>query len=92
MTVVCYERVEVMFPVKDSTLRKRILDEILQTYLKYRVKSRILHPDGIYERLVQAQSSRFRRNGNRFGAQAFFVDLAEGKSETKFQTMSCEGK
>jgi Polyphosphate kinase C-terminal domain 2 len=78
-----YERVEVMFPVKDSTLRNRILDEILQTHLKDNEKSRILHPDGTYGRVIQAQSSRSSRNGTRFNAQAFFVDLAEGKSETK---------
>ena len=78
-----YERVEVMFPVKDSTLRNRIIDEILQTYLKDNEKSRILHPDGTYGRVIQAQSSRSSRNGTRFNAQAFFVDLAEGKSETK---------
>ena len=76
-----YERVEVMFPVKDSSLRTRILDEILQTYLRDNDKTRILHPDGTYGRIVQAQSSRSSRNGSRFSAQAFFVDLAEGKSE-----------
>jgi polyphosphate kinase len=78
-----YERVEVMFPVKNTTLRDRIFEEILQTYLKDNEKSRILHPDGTYGRVVQAQSSRSSRNGNRFSAQEFFIDLAEGKSETK---------
>jgi len=78
-----YERVEVMFPIKDSTLRNRIFDEILQTYLRDNEKSRILHPDGTYGRVVQAHSSRSSRNGTRFSAQEFFVDLAEGQSETK---------
>ena len=78
-----YERVEVMFPVKDSALRNRIFEEILQTYLKDNEKSRILHPDGTYGRVVQAQSSRSTRNGTRFSAQGFFIDQAEGKSETK---------
>jgi polyphosphate kinase len=78
-----YERVEVMFPIKNSSLRKRIFDEILQTYLKDNDKSRILHSDGSYGRVMQAHSSRASRNGNRFSAQRFFVDLAEGKGETK---------
>jgi polyphosphate kinase len=76
-----YERVEVMFPVKDGSLRNRIFDQILQTYLRDDDKTRILHSDGTYGRVVQAHSSRSSRNGNRFSAQAFFVDLAEGKSE-----------
>jgi hypothetical protein len=71
------------FLSKTLLLRDRIFEEILQTYLKDNEKSRILHPDGTYGRVVRAQSSRSSRNGNRFSAQAFFIDLAEGKSETK---------
>jgi polyphosphate kinase len=73
-----YERVEVMFPVKDSSLRNRILDEILQNYLRDD-KTRILHPDGSYRRAYPANKSSLSRNGHRFSAQAFFIDLAEGK-------------
>jgi polyphosphate kinase len=76
-----YERVEVMFPVKDSSLRNRIFDQILQTYLRDDDKTRILRSDGSYGRVVQANSSRPSRNGTRFSAQRFFVGLAEGKSE-----------
>jgi polyphosphate kinase len=76
-----YERVEVMFPVKDSSLRNRIFDQILQTYLRDDDKTRILGSDGSYGRVVQANSSRPSRNGTRFSAQRFFVGLAEGKSE-----------
>jgi polyphosphate kinase len=76
-----YERVEVMFPIKNGALRNRIFDEILQSYLRDTDKSRMLHPDGTYGRALQAGDSRASRNGNRFSAQSFFVDLAEGKSE-----------
>jgi polyphosphate kinase len=76
-----YERVEVMFPVKDSSLRHRIFDQILQTYLRDDDKTRILRSDGSYGRVVQANSSRPSRNGTRFSAQRFFVGVAEGKSE-----------
>ena len=78
-----YERVEVMFPVKNSALRKRIFDEILQTYLRDTGKARLLHPDGTYGRAFEGNSSRLSRNGNRFSAQGFFIDLAEGKTETE---------
>ncbi len=78
-----YERVEVMFPIKNGALRSRIFHEILQTYLSDTDKSRMLRPDGIYGRAVQSNDSRASRNGNRFSAQSFFVDLAEGKSEAE---------
>jgi polyphosphate kinase len=73
-----YERVEVMFPVKDRSLRHRILSEILENYLADKDKSRILRPDGSYVRAYRANGSR---NGRRFSAQGCFIDLAEGKSE-----------
>jgi polyphosphate kinase len=78
-----YERVEVMFPIKDASLRGRIFEEILNSYLKDSEKSRILQSDGTYGRAFHPHSSRSNRNGNRFSAQAFFVELAERKSQTK---------
>jgi len=73
-----YERVEVMFPVKDRSLRHRILSEILENYLADKDKSRILRPDGSYVRAYRANGSR---NGRRFSAQDCFIDLAEAKPE-----------
>src|SRR5437899_3450293 len=37
-----YERVEVMFPVKDPMLRNRIMHEILSAYLADSIKARVL--------------------------------------------------
>jgi polyphosphate kinase len=45
-------RVEVAFPIEDAALKDRIADEILGTQLLDNVKSRILHPDGRYERII----------------------------------------
>jgi len=42
-------RVEVAFPIEDSSLKDRIGEEILGTQLLDNVKSRFLHPDGHYE-------------------------------------------
>ena len=41
-----YERVEVMFPIKDPMLRERVRHEILEAYLADTVKARILRRDG----------------------------------------------
>ena len=43
-------RVELMFPVEDPRLHARIVRDILGVYLADNVKSRVLRPDGTYER------------------------------------------
>src|SRR5262249_61872104 len=43
-----YERVEVLFPLKDEALRQRICNEILPAYLAENLKARSLGPDGAY--------------------------------------------
>jgi polyphosphate kinase len=78
-----YERVEVMFPIRNPALRERLFGEILQSYLRDNDKTRLLRQDGSYARAYQANTSKLSRNGNRFSAQTFFVDLAEGRSEVK---------
>jgi polyphosphate kinase len=71
-----YERVEVMFPVRDPQLCRRIYEEILLNYLSDTAKSRILNHDGSYTR---AHALPGQVNGKRFAAQDFLVHLAEGK-------------
>jgi len=46
-----YRRVEVMFPIESAQLKKRVLQEILPTYLKDNVKARQMRSDGRYERV-----------------------------------------
>src|SRR5450432_2719663 len=53
-----YERVEVMFPVKDALLRERVRREILESYLADTLKARLLQKDGTYIRTWQAQGKR----------------------------------
>src|SRR5207253_2485962 len=75
-----YERVEVLFPVKDPLLRERIHHEILDAYLADNIKSRILQRDGSYVRAWQAQGKRKAPSGpDAFNAQEFLIALAEGK-------------
>jgi len=75
-----YERVEVIFPVKDELLRERVRQEILESYLADNLKSRFLQKDGSYVRAWRAQGKRKPPAGSAaFSAQDFMISLAEGK-------------
>jgi polyphosphate kinase len=75
-----YERVEVIFPVKDELLRERVRREILESYLADNLKSRFLQKDGSYVHAWQAQGKRKPPTGAAaFSAQDFLINLAEGK-------------
>ncbi len=50
MTRNLYERCEVVFPVVDPALKRRLRDEILDSYLHDNLKARLMNPDGSYER------------------------------------------
>jgi polyphosphate kinase len=67
------ERCEVMFPVTQADLHKRLRDEILATYLADNTKARLLQPDGEYVRAS--------RVGEPFSAQDHLMRLAEGAEE-----------
>jgi polyphosphate kinase len=47
-------RVEVLAPVRDPKLVKRLRDEILGAYLNDNVKTRMMRADGVYERVAAA--------------------------------------
>lgn len=67
-----YERVEVLFPLKDQALRERICKEILPSYLADNRKARVLGADGQYTHL------RRSRNGKPFSVQEHLMELAGG--------------
>jgi polyphosphate kinase len=73
-----YERVEVMFPVKDPMLRNRIMHEILSAYLADSVKARVLRKDGAYLPAWRAGRKR-KAPVPGFSAQDFLIAVAEGK-------------
>jgi polyphosphate kinase len=73
-----YERVEVLFPIKEPLLRQRVMDEILPAYLADRAKARLLRPDGQY---VQASNARLFGGRPAFNAQEFLISLAEGRAK-----------
>jgi len=65
-----YERVEVLFPLKDEALRERICKEILPAYLADNKKARVLGADGQY--------TAIRRTGHNkeFSVQEHLMKLA----------------
>jgi polyphosphate kinase len=69
-----YERVEVLFPLKDPLHCERVCNEILSSYLADTRKARILGPEGTYSR------PRAVRNGHGFSAQEHFMRMAASES------------
>jgi polyphosphate kinase len=75
-----YERVEVLFPLKDEFLRERVRQEVLGAYLVDNLKTRVMQKDGTYPRVWQTQGKRKAPTGAAaFNAQEFLIGLAEGK-------------
>ena len=64
-----YERVEVLFPLKDAQLRERIMSDILPAYLADTRKARLLGSDGTYS------LPRAARNGHGFSVQEHLMRL-----------------
>jgi len=64
------ERCEVLFPVTQPDLHRRLREEILAAYLADNTKARLLQPDGEYVRAPQV--------GAPFSAQDYLMQVAEG--------------
>jgi polyphosphate kinase len=71
-----YERVEVLFPVKDPHLCERICTEILSAYLADTRKARVLGSDGKYSR------PRSVRNGHGFSVQEHLMRVATANGDS----------
>jgi polyphosphate kinase len=63
-----YERCEVVFPVFDPPAKRRLRDEIIECYLRDDVKTRLMRPDGTYDRAP--------RSGTGFCAQDWLMELS----------------
>ena len=68
-------RVEVMLPIEDERLKRRVVDEILAIELADNTKAAELQPDGSYRRV--------RGKGPRRRAQAEFIALARNREAGK---------
>jgi polyphosphate kinase len=69
------ERCEVVFPVQDKELAKRLKDEILAAYLADNVKARVLQPSGEY---IRVGANGHSHNGHKFSAQDYLIAVAAG--------------
>jgi polyphosphate kinase len=72
-------RVEVMFPVEAEDLRRRIVDEILPTYLSDNTHMRSLRPDGTYVRPAAADERPRRSQTELLALAASRAEAAEAE-------------
>jgi len=68
MTRNLYERCEVVFPVVDPALKRRLREEILDSYLRDNLKARLMNPDGSYVRAPNSVPA--------LGAQQYLMELS----------------
>jgi polyphosphate kinase len=68
-------RVEILFPVEDPTLCRRLRDEILETYMRDNVKARLMLSDGRYERVHPSPGEQA------VNSQEWFISNAPGHGE-----------
>jgi polyphosphate kinase len=72
-----YERVEVLFPVKDPLLRERVRQEILESYLGDNVKSHVLQKNGSYVPARKGLGRRKSAASPMLNAQEFLMSRAQ---------------
>jgi polyphosphate kinase len=76
-----YERVEVMFRLKDQALCQQVCSTILAPYLADTQKARLLLSDGTYARAYKGARSSGSRNGSRFSVQEFLMGMSGDHEE-----------
>jgi polyphosphate kinase len=55
-------RAEILYPIEDTELKTRVVDEILMTYLSDNVKARLMQPDGSYIRVTPKDGTKLVRS------------------------------
>ncbi|MBK8013388.1 MAG: polyphosphate kinase 1 [Deltaproteobacteria bacterium] len=75
-------RVEVMLPIDDEAIKRRIVDDILGTELKDNVKASILRPDGSFLRVSTGAVPRVRAQAE-FAARAKRLGAADKKKQKR---------
>ena len=71
-----FRRVEVVFPIRDPGLRRRITEEIFDIELRDTTNARLLHPNGDYLPVSRRASERT------FSSQAHFMAAATRRART----------
>ncbi len=70
-------RVEVMFPVEAENSRRRIVEEIIPMYLEDTLRTRLLRPDGTYQRVAEADKPPRRSQSELLALAATREEAAE---------------
>src|SRR5208283_225014 len=78
-----YERVEVMFQLKDPVLCDQILTQVVAPYLADTQKTRFLLSSGEYVRGREARAISGARNGFHFNAQEYLIGFVQGNKEAQ---------
>ena len=55
-------RAEILYPIQNTALKSRIMDEILMTYLSDNMKARLLQADGSYVRIKPKDGTKTVRS------------------------------
>ena len=88
-------RVEILFPIRDDNLKKRVLG-ILETLLADTVKARVLNPEGTYDRIdkrgkeILCAQSFFAEDARETAKKAFGTDNAGAAGERTFTPREAE--
>jgi polyphosphate kinase len=77
-------RVEVMFPILDETLKKRVMEEVLGTMRLDNTKGWLLRPAGVYQR-IETEGSAFR-------SQSRFMELARERARESEALLGLQSK
>ena len=64
------KRAEILYPIEDTELKTRIINEILMTYLNDNVKVRLMQPDGSYVRV------KLKDEGKQVRSQSALIAIA----------------
>ncbi len=73
-----YERVEVMFQLRNPVLCNQVVTEVIEPYLADTEKTRVLLEDGTYVRASDPRALKTSQNGFHFNVQEFLIGFAEG--------------
>jgi polyphosphate kinase len=77
-------RVEVMFPILDETLKKRVMEEVLGTMRSDNTKGWLLRPAGVYQRI--------ETEGTPLRSQSRFMELARERARESEALLGLQSK
>ncbi len=77
-------RVEVMFPILDETLKKRVMEEVLGTMRSDNTKGWLLGPAGVYQRI--------ETEGTALRSQSRFMELARERARESESLLGLQSK